>query len=62
MSATSQQYAAATAAVTKVLDQYIAQVPWEFKAAVSNIPSAKLEQFCAVMSKAALDAAIPKLP
>jgi len=60
MSATPQQYAAGSAAVMKVLQQYIAQVPWEFKAAVDNVPQAQLEQAAAAMSKAALDAAIQK--
>jgi hypothetical protein len=60
MSATPQQYTAAEAAVMKVLQQYIAQVPWEFKAAIDNVPSEQLAQAAAALSKAALDAAIPK--
>jgi hypothetical protein len=58
--ATDQQYTAAEAAVMTVLQQYIAQVPWEFKTVVSNIPQEQLDQFVATVSKAALDAAIPK--
>ena len=58
--ATGKQYADGVTAATGVLNQYIAKVPWEFKTVVSNIPQAQFDQFAAAISRAVVDAVIPK--
>jgi len=60
MPATQQQYADGAAAATGVLNQYIAKVPWELKTVVSNVPQAQLDQFATAISRAVVDAVIPK--
>jgi len=58
--ATDKQYADGATAATGVLNQYIAKVPWEFKTVVSNVPQEQFDQFAAAMSRAVVDAVIPK--
>lgn len=58
--ATGKQYADGATAASGILNQYIAKVPWEFKTVVSNIPQAQLDQFAAAISRAVVDAVIPK--